>query len=74
MRFTELLRTTDRQHKPRDILEYFDAGQMEIATDHCADCWDFWQLCRGVKGVPSDKNSRLLILSIREERLTRRIR
>eukprot|EP00959_Pyramimonas_sp_CCMP1952_P137967 2887852-Pyramimonas_sp.AAC.1 len=47
---------------------------MEIVTDHYTDCLDFWQLCCGVKGVPSDKDSRLSILSIREERLTGRIR
>eukprot|EP00959_Pyramimonas_sp_CCMP1952_P253258 5291113-Pyramimonas_sp.AAC.1 len=74
MRFPELLRSSQYQRKPRDVLEVFDSGEMEIVTDHYTDCLDFWQLCCGVKGVPSDKNSRLSILSSREERLTGRIR
>eukprot|EP00959_Pyramimonas_sp_CCMP1952_P352109 7377626-Pyramimonas_sp.AAC.1 len=57
MRFTELLRATGLQHKLRDILEYFDAGQMEVVTDHYTDCLDCWQLCCGVKGVRGAKNS-----------------
>eukprot|EP00959_Pyramimonas_sp_CCMP1952_P339754 7115475-Pyramimonas_sp.AAC.1 len=74
MIFTELLRATNLQHKPRDILEHVDTGQMELATDHYTDGLDFWQLCCGVKGVPDDNETRLSILSIREDRLTRRIR
>ena len=31
-------------------------------------------MCCGIKGVPSDKNNRLAILSMREERLSGRIR
>eukprot|EP00959_Pyramimonas_sp_CCMP1952_P113451 2370957-Pyramimonas_sp.AAC.1 len=47
---------------------------MDIVTDYYADCLDFWQLCCGAKGVPSDKNSRLSILSVREGRFTGCIR
>eukprot|EP00959_Pyramimonas_sp_CCMP1952_P451462 9452335-Pyramimonas_sp.AAC.1 len=74
MRFTELLRSTQYHHRPRDVLAYFDSCEMDIVTDHYTDCRDVWQLRCGTKGMPSDKNSRLSILSIREERLTGRIR
>eukprot|EP00959_Pyramimonas_sp_CCMP1952_P423373 8868625-Pyramimonas_sp.AAC.1 len=74
MRFTELLRATSYQHRPRDVLQYFDSGRMELAIDHYTDCLDFWPLCCGIKGVPRDKNSRLSIRPIREKRLTHRIR
>eukprot|EP00959_Pyramimonas_sp_CCMP1952_P111721 2336808-Pyramimonas_sp.AAC.1 len=67
MRFTELLRSTQYQHRPRDVLEYSDSGEMEMVTDHYTDCLAFSQLCCGMKKVPSDKNIRLSILSIREE-------
>ena len=74
LRWTELLRCTNTQHKASDMMSIFDSSAYEIRIDHCTDCMDFWQLCCGIKGVPSDKNSRLAVLSMREERLSGRIR
>ena len=74
LRLTEIITCTDRQHKASDMMEVFDRSLYQIRVDHCTDCMDFWQLCCGVKGVPSDKGSRLAVLSMREERLSGRIR
>ena len=42
--------------------------------DHVTDCFDFYELCTGAKGVPADKSQRLSVLSMREERLSGRLR
>ena len=42
--------------------------------DHLTDCYDFWQLVCEEKGIPSDKSSRVAILSMREEIISGRIR
>ncbi|CAE8712610.1 unnamed protein product [Polarella glacialis] len=49
-------------------------GSWVIPIDHCTDCRDFYELATGVKGVPQDKGQRLYVLSIREDRLTGKIR
>ncbi len=74
LRFTEVLRCTQYQHKAADMIDIFDKSEYMIKVDHYTDCMDFWQLCCGLKGVPSDKGSRLSILSMREERLSGRLR
>ena len=56
------------------MLHIFDTSSLEIRTYHYADCMDFGQLCCGGKGIPSDMGSRLASLSMREERLSGRIR
>ena len=56
------------------MLEIFDNSMLQLRLDHRTDCLDLWQLCCGTKGVPSDKSSRLAVLSAREERLSGRIR
>jgi hypothetical protein len=45
-----------------------------IPIDHYTDCGDFFELVTGSKGCPQDKTQRLHILSVREDRITRRIR
>ena len=72
--YTGIIRATNRQHTAKDMLYIFDTSSLEIRTDQYTDCLDFWQLCCGEKGIPSDKGSRLAILSMREERLSGRIR
>ena len=56
------------------MMTIFNKSTMELRVDHYTDCLDFWQLCCGEKGIPSDKGSRLAIFSMREERLSGRIR
>ena len=74
LRMTEIIKCGSTQHKAKDMMEIFDQSLYQVRVDHCTDCMDFWQLCCGVKGVPSDKSSRLAVLSMREERLSGRIR
>ena len=45
-----------------------------IPVDHITDCHDMFDLVCGAKGIPADKNQRVAILSLREDRLTGRIR
>ena len=50
-----------------------------MAVQHCqldvvTDCYDLFQLVTGQKGIPADKTQRLSILSLREDRLSGRIR
>jgi hypothetical protein len=45
-----------------------------IPIDHYTDCGDFFELVTGSKGCPQDKTQRLHVLSVREDRITRRIR
>ena len=63
-----------QQQKAVDMMKIFESNALDLRVDHVTDCFDFWQLCCGEKGIPSDKSSRLAILSMREERLSGRIR
>ena len=40
-----------------------------IPVDHVTDCMDLFELCTGQKGLSNDKNQRVVIMSIREDRL-----
>ena len=64
-------------HKVADVkmlLDIQDNGLWLIPVDHVTDCFDFYELCTGAKGVPADKSQRLSVLSMREERLSGRLR
>ena len=39
-----------------------------IKVDHVTDCMDLWELVCGVKGLSADKNQRLVITALREDR------
>eukprot|EP00959_Pyramimonas_sp_CCMP1952_P305136 6385842-Pyramimonas_sp.AAC.1 len=51
-----------------------DQNIVALPMDHVTDCNDLFLLATGQKGIPTDKSQRLTILSIREERLSGRIR
>ena len=80
MRFTELF--SDFIGSPRDIaqtrlqrlINLQTLGAFILPIDHVTDCKDFFELCCGMRGVPTDKSQRLAVLSMREDRLTGRIR
>ena len=76
IRFTELFCELTFQVQPtlKYLIELQDGGHYIIPCDHITDCMDLFELCCGLKGIPSDKTQRLSILSIRENRLTNRIR
>ena len=45
-----------------------------VAVDQVTDCMDLFELCCGHKGIPSDKLQRIIVLSLREDRLRGNIR
>ena len=80
MRFTEIYNTfqpspqqpftTRLQH----LIHLQDLGACICPIDHYTDCKEFGELCCGLRGVPSDKSQRLAVLSMREDRLSGRLR
>eukprot|EP00959_Pyramimonas_sp_CCMP1952_P347627 7281570-Pyramimonas_sp.AAC.1 len=51
-----------------------DEGRAMIPIDIVTDCYDLYQVTTGLKGIPVDKTQRLTIFSLREDRLSGRIR
>ena len=49
-------------------------GLYVLPVDGLTDCFDLLELVTGLRGVPSDKSQRLIIMSLREERMSGRIR
>ena len=49
-----------------------NTGQYVVAIDHLTDCKDMFELVTGLKGVPQDRQQRLAIMALREERMTGR--
>ena len=45
-----------------------------IPHDMATDCMDLFELVTGARGLSSDKNQRLVVVSLREDRLQSRIR
>ena len=45
-----------------------------LPIDHAMDCVDVFELATGAKGLAADKTQRLVVMSIREDRLSRRLR
>ena len=58
----------------RDLLFIQDKGLTILPVDHCTDCMDLFELCIGSRGLPTDKNQRVIIMSLREDRLKGYIR
>ena len=49
-------------------------AKYEIPIDSMTDCRDLYELVTGLKGVPQDRSQRLIVMSIREKRLIRKVR
>ena len=58
----------------QSLMALQDSGRYLLPCDHISDCLDLFMLVTGQKGISSDKNQRLAVLSIREDRLSGRIR
>ena len=58
----------------KDMIEYQNFCLPVVPVDQVTDCMDVFELCCGAKGVPSDKMQRIIILSLREDRLRGNIR
>ena len=57
-----------------DMIRLQDTAAFILPIDQSTDCGDLWELSCGQKGVPQDRHQRLYIMSIREDRLTGRLR
>jgi hypothetical protein len=40
-----------------------------LPVDHVTDCMDLFELCTGIRGLANDKNQRIIIMSLREDRM-----
>ena len=65
---------TGRRLLPSHIAELQRRNLLLLPVDHITDCMDLFELCCGGKGLTADKSQRVIILSLREDRLTGRIR
>ena len=45
-----------------------------LPIDHATDCMDVFELATGAKGLSNDKTQRIVVMSIREDRLSGRVR
>ena len=76
MRITEMhvaLKGTTSQ-KLMVLIDMSLSGQYVLPIDHLTDCKDMFELITGLKGVPQDKQQRLPVMALREERRTLRLR
>ena len=76
LRYTEVLTgCTIGMPKPLEVLmNVNNTAAFVMPIDHYTDCYDLFQLTCGLKGVPTDKTQRLAVLSIREDRISGRVR
>eukprot|EP00959_Pyramimonas_sp_CCMP1952_P113484 2371955-Pyramimonas_sp.AAC.1 len=51
-----------------------NSGQYVVPIGRLTDCKDMFELVTGLKGVPQDRQQRLAIMALREERVTGRVR
>ena len=58
----------------QQLLAIQEQGSWPLPIDHMTDSRDLFELSTGEKGVPQDRNQRLYVLSIREDRLLNKIR
>ena len=57
-----------------DLINIAEQGLFIVPIDNYMDCRDAFELMCGSRGIPSDKSQRLSTLSLREDRLTGRLR
>lgn len=58
----------------KESIHIQETGAFCFPIDDYGDCKDLWELMTGMKGVPQDRHQRLYVLSLREDRMTGRIR
>ena len=75
LRYTEsFTNDTFKRYNLRALMTIQDHAKYILPIDTVTDCYDLWELCCGLKGIPIDKTQRLSILGLREDRMTGRIR
>ena len=66
--------THGRYPSVKDLLHQYLACENTIPIDMYTDAMNLWELISSARTLPSDKNHRVGVLSLREDRVTRRIR
>jgi len=64
----------DRVHTVNELIKMQELNLYSIPTDHCTDCDDLFKLVCSGKALPQDRMQRVYVMSIREDRVHRRIR
>ena len=72
MRFTE--RVFVKAPTLQDLIDADSDSRLEVPIDAITDCNDLYELITGMKGVPQDRSQRLIIMSLREKRMIRKLR
>lgn len=73
IRLSEMLHK-DKTPSLQQLAALQEAGNMQLPIDDYGDCNDVFQLVTGCKTLPQDKSQRIYVLSLRESRLSGRIR
>eukprot|EP00971_Amphidinium_carterae_P150679 2987292-Amphidinium_carterae.2 len=74
IRFTEMNNPYLNKMSLSTLIEMEEAGRFDVYIDLLSDCQDLIHLVTGLKGIPQDKNQRLVILSLREKLATGALR
>ena len=73
IRLSEMLHK-DKAPSLQQLAALQEAGNVQLSIDDYGDCNDVFQLVTGCKTLPQDKSQRIYVLSLRESRLSGRIR
>ena len=64
----------DRIPTVKELIKMQELNIVIMPTDHCTDCNDLFELVCNGKSPPQDKQQRVYVMSIREDRVLRKIR
>ena len=72
LRLTEIL---DKPHRHvSEAIRCHERDRFIIPSDHMTDCHDMYDLISGNKPLPQDRTQRMYVMSLREERVSGRLR
>ena len=72
LRLTEILGRPNK--KIADAIHCYENSGFIIPSDHMTDCHDMYDLISGNKPLPQDRTQRMYVMSLREERVSGRLR
>ena len=64
----------DRIPTVKELIKMQELNCVIMPTDHCTDCNDLFELVCSGKSLPQDRMQRVYVMSIREDRVLRKIR
>ena len=57
-----------------DLIKIQEENNLKMPVDSYGDCRDLWELITGLRSTPQDRTQRLYVLSIKEARISGRLR